>query len=760
MAEYDLGGYSASITLDNKGLVDGLKNVDKTMADSEKKVSGMGKMFGGVALGAVAGLGAALVGAGGAGFIMSDNLTKALNGLQASTGATDDEIKGMEDSLLNIYNNNFGESFEDIADSMALVKQNTGLSGQALEEVTQNALMLRDTFQFDVAESTLAADTMMKQFGITSEEAMTLMAQGAQNGANKNGDLLDVLNEYSPQFAAIGLTAEDSMNLLINSAENGAFSVDKIGDSIKEMNIKMKDGNPETIAALESMGLNAEEVTNAFAQGGDAGKEAFQKVMTALNEVKDPMDKNQIGVALMGTMYEDLEAGAVDAMANISGSADMSADTLAKINEVKYDSFGEAMSGIGRNFQTALIEPMREHVLPLLGDFTDFIIANMPQIQEFISTTFETIGSVIGTAIEYVSKIKTAFTEANESTNTNFSAIKEVISSVIETVKEIIASFTESATVIWEKYGDDILNYASTTFENISKVISGVLEVIKGIVNTVMGVLSGDWDKAWKGVKQIASGVWDAISGVISQALNVVKTVVGTALKFVSNIFSDIWNGIKNTVSSVVSGLVDNVKTKFDTMKTVVSTIFNNVWDTAKDIFNKIKNSITKPITDAVDTVKRMIQKIKDAFNFSWSLPKLKLPRVSVSMQKNSWGIPYPDFDVSWWKRGGIADKAMLYGVGEAGKEAIVPLDNPTYMNPFADAVYERLRDRISNGSSNTYNRNTVTNTPHKEITVNMPVTINAKTNLDANELQKITKSTYGNLVNKMKNAGMITNSI
>ncbi|MGD6831438.1 phage tail tape measure protein [Sutcliffiella halmapala] len=754
MSTYDIGGYRAEITLDNSGLVRGLNDADKAMNNSEKKVSSMGKVIGGVALGAVAGLAAAFVGIAGAGFKASDDLQKALNGLQSSTGATEVEIKAMEDSLMNIYNNNFGESFQDIADSMALVKQNTGLTGEALENATQNALMLRDTFGKDVSESTNAANSLMKQFGISSEEAFNLMAQGIQNGADKNGDLLDTLNEYAPAYEALGFTAEEFTNSLIDGAENGAFSIDKVGDAVKEFNIRAKDGSKASAEGYELLGLNAEEMTAKFAAGGDTAQTAFQQVMDSLNSLEDPVDKNTAGVALFGSMFEDLEADAIGALGNIGTTASLSNDALAEINEVKYDSFGEAMSGIGRNFQTAMIEPMREHVLPLLGQFTDFIIANMPQIQEFISNAFTVIGDVIGTAIEYVSKIKTAFTEANDSTNSNFSKIKEVITDVINTVKEIIASFTESATILWQKYGDDIVKYATSAFENISKVISGVLDVIKGIINTVLGVLTGDWDKAWKGIKQIVSGVFEAISGVISQALNVIKTTVNVALSFLADLFSDIWNGIKSTVSSVVSGIVDNVKSRFNTMKSTVSDIFNNVWTSAKDIFNKIKNAITSPITDAVDTVKKMIQKIKDAFNFSWSLPKLKLPKVSVSMKENSWGIPYPDFDIKWHKYGGFFDKPTIAGLGEAGKEAIVPLVG-NQMNPFADAVYQRLQDRILGGNT-TYNRNNNSTTSHnQDITVHMPITINSKTNLDANELKKISKYVAGSFVDGLSDRGM-----
>lgn len=311
MAEESVGKYGATLTLDDSQFVEGMENAGKKMDDftstvdgntekTSKKMSGFGSKLGVLAVGAVAGLGTALVGAGVAGVKMADDLKGSLNGLQASTGATEEEMKGMEESLKNIYNANLGESFQDIADSMALVKQNTGLTGEALESATKNAIMLRDTFDMDFAETTNTANSMMKQFGITSDEAFNLIAQGAQNGANKNGDLLDSLNEYAPQFKAMGFSAEEFTNVLIDGAKNGAFSIDKVGDAVKEFNIRSKDGSKATIDAFQSLGLNADKMGQSFAKGGEEGQAAFKQVMTALNDIEDPMEKNRIGVALFG----------------------------------------------------------------------------------------------------------------------------------------------------------------------------------------------------------------------------------------------------------------------------------------------------------------------------------------------------------------------------------------------------------------------------------------------------------------------------
>ncbi|ELK38882.1 minor tail protein, partial [Brevibacillus agri BAB-2500] len=127
-------------------------------------------------------------------------------------------------------------------------------------DTTRNALLLRDAFGFEINESVKGADTMMKQFGITSDQAFSLIAQGAQKGLDKSGDLLDTANEYSNQFKSLGFTATEMFDTLAAGSQNGAFNLDKVGDAVKEFNIRSKDGSKTTIQAFEMLGLNADKM--------------------------------------------------------------------------------------------------------------------------------------------------------------------------------------------------------------------------------------------------------------------------------------------------------------------------------------------------------------------------------------------------------------------------------------------------------------------------------------------------------------------
>lgn len=201
----------------------------------------------------------------------------------------------------------------------------------------------RITEDGEVAEQWLG-NMLMDQFGISGDEAFNLIAQGAQNGLDKNGDLLDSINEYSVHFKSLGLDAEDMFNSLANGAESGTFSVDKLGDAVKEFGIRVKDGTAND--AFKQLGLDADATAAAFARGGDEASAAFAAVTDALFAMEDPLAQNALGVQMFGTMWEDLGAEGVKALTNLNGEISNTTDALGAINEVNVPSTLEATSGV------------------------------------------------------------------------------------------------------------------------------------------------------------------------------------------------------------------------------------------------------------------------------------------------------------------------------------------------------------------------------------------------------------------------------
>lgn len=286
---------------------------------------------------------------------LGDGFNQAVNQIGASTGATGKDLKQLGQIAQAVYSHNFGDSLEDVADGISVVRQTTQLMGKELQAATEAGFALRDTFGYDLAESARTASSLMKNFQIDAEKAYNIIAVGAQNGADQNGDLLDTLNEYSAQYAALGLSADQFVNGLISGAKAGVFSIDKVGDAVKEFNIRAKDGSKSTTDAFATLKLNAAKTMQAFASGGDTAQRAFFQVVRALESMQDPVAKNQTAVALFGTQYEDLEQTVLPVLASMEDSSKQAYDALGQINQVKYNDLGSAMEGLKRTIEGALL---------------------------------------------------------------------------------------------------------------------------------------------------------------------------------------------------------------------------------------------------------------------------------------------------------------------------------------------------------------------------------------------------------------------
>lgn len=333
----------------------------------------------------------------------------SLSMLEARTGASSAEMEKYKDVMYDVYNSNYGESLSDVSDAMSTVIQMTDdLDKASLEQVTKNAIVLEDVFGYDATESLRTVNSMMDQFGISADEAFNLVVQGAQNGLDQNGDLLDTLNEYSVHFSQLGMSADDMMNILANGAENGTFSVDKLGDAVKEFGISAMNDSEDTAKAFRDLGLDVEEMEDLFAAGGESASEAFQETLKRLGEVDNKVWQNQIGVALFGTMWEDLGAETVLAMGNAEGAIDSTVDAMGQLDSAAYDNLESSLSQLGRTVNAEILQPIAEKLTPILKDGVDFIDENIGPAVDYLIERLPTLGAVIGAIGAAIAGIKIA----------------------------------------------------------------------------------------------------------------------------------------------------------------------------------------------------------------------------------------------------------------------------------------------------------------------------------------------------------------
>ena len=653
-----------------------LDEANQELSDFKDKAS---EAFNVISTGALA-LGAGATATAGYALTLTNEFDKAFNTLQAQTGATVEEMESLEESVTNIYKANFGESMDDVARAMSTVKVQTKLSGQELENVTKTAILMRDTFDFEVNESIRGANSLMDQFGITAEEAYNLIAQGAQNGLNQNGDLMDVVNEYAVQFKGAGYNAEEMFNMLVNGAEAGTWSVDKLGDAVKEYNIRMTDGTANEY--LEKLGLSVDEVTRKYGEGGTSAQEATTTIIQALKGVENEQDRYIIGQGIMGTMWEDLGEDAVYALLDTQGAISKTSDALEKINDVKYDDLGSAIGGLKRSLETDVIDPLGEELKPVVEDVIDYVQKNAPNIKETLSAIIQSVGNfiklivdngntIIGTIVAIgsgllawnvvtmiqgvVGAIK-AFKLANEgatiaqwalNTAMNANPIGIIIALITALVAGFIyfwntsEEFREFWINLWETIKeavsvavDAIIEFFSNAWSYITELWSSTTEFFSSIGESIAGFFISAYDSVvaiWSSISEFFVNIWNSIVTALSPAIEWFSALftsiydsLASIVTVIVGLITGTWEIIKAVFSIVADWFNDNVITPianfFSAMWTGISNLASSAWNGIKNVWSAVSGWFSSNIINPVGNFfSGMWDKLKSGASGAWS---------------------------------------------------------------------------------------------------------------------------------------------
>ena len=571
------------VRADDSKLDSDLTGAEKTTSSKLGKIGGVAVKAGKVAGAAFAAIGSAALAVGTKAVTGAVSFDQAMNQFAASTGIAESELSDYENTLKDIYTNNYGDSFEDVADAMAAVTQQMGDLDQAsLQNITESAFTLRDTFGYDINESVRAANTMMTQFGIEGDKAMGLIATGAQNGLDFSGELLDSISEYSVQFAKVGLDADDMFKIMEKGAETGAFNLDKVGDAIKEMSIRVVDGSATTQEGFSAIGLNADEMAAKFAAGGDSAKEAFDQTIQALADMEDPLAQNQAGVALFGTMWEDLGPEVVTQLANIEDGAYATSDSMEELKDIKYDDLGSMMESLGRSVETLLLPlgealipliqqiieeilPVIEENLPLLTDFISQLVSSlMPLVESLLPPIMDLFNLLLPILIQFIEQIlppiiellttllppimklvetllpplidlfAALITPLAEILSAILPPLIDVINMLLEPIMALIDQLLPPLTELFkglmpifdalspviEFLGQLFSKVLGGAIEAIMPIIEGVMDVFGGLIDFITGVFSGNWEQAWNGIVDMFKGIFNLIPTIVEGIIN------------------------------------------------------------------------------------------------------------------------------------------------------------------------------------------------------------------------------------------------
>lgn len=536
------------------------------------------------------------------------NLDTVTNNFAIKTGASAAEMQGYSDSLNSMYNKGIGDSLGGISDSMAIVKQSLrDLPTDGLEEVTEYVLSLEDAFGYDAAESMRAANSLVDQFGIAYSDAFDLIVQGAQQGLDQNGDLLDVINEYSVQFKDMGYNAEEMFNMLSNAAESGTWSVDELGNAVKEFNIKLSEGSADE--ALGNLGINIDEVKSKFAEGGESAKSAQQEIITALMGVEDENQRYILGQQLMGTMWEDLGETTVAALFNTQGEISTTKDAMQEVIDLQYDDIGSKLEEVGRQAKSEIVKPLVEKALPKIEDGIEWVSDNLDDLVPVIETLGTAIVTVFAvkkvvefgkTTINTIKSVKTAFTALNTTNplgwiqigvtavtalGTAFIAAKKRSENYYRSIRDEAAKFSEKQQEIYESVSDTAEKWKDFTDDRstMDDEVDTKYQKVSDLKEALDGLVDAD-GRVKKGSEEEVQTILDSLSDYTGTVLGISDGVLTKNDEVITS-YQSLSTELDNLIEKQrASALITVYEEKYTEMSSEKKQLIKDVTDTQSEL--------------------------------------------------------------------------------------------------------------------------------------------------------------------------------
>lgn len=605
---------------------------------------------------------------------MESQASKSLQTIADNTGIAENRMKGSYTQIA-AFAKTTGLDTSDalsLADrAMVAVADSAAFYDRSLEETTESLQsFLKGNYENDAALGLSCTE-------ITRNEAANRLYGKSFNDlseAQKQLTLLQMVEDANKLSGAMGQASRESdtwTNQTGNLKQAWTDFKAVVGSNFLDIAVQAVKKLADVVQGLADKVPGVIQWFNEY-KGVLAGVAAVIGIVTTayglfntVQAIKSAMNAAEVTSlgALVAAKWADVAATAAmlaPYIAIVAAIAAVAAGVIYCYNH--FETFRNIVNGVAEWIQTNLVAAF------------EFL---KPYIEAIVSAVGELVSAIGDRLMQAFTWIVTKITEVYNSSSPIVQAIKTLFTTHFENIKTVI----------------------TTVFNVIKTVVSTVLTVIRQIIQTVTAAINGDWSGVWNGIKSIFSTIWNAIKSivttvingvksVISNTLNAIKSVVSSVLNSIKSVFSSAWNGIKSTVSSVINGV-----------KSTISSGLNAAKSTVTNVLNSIKNAFSNILNGAKNVVSNVINKIKGFFNFSWSLPKLKLPHVTISGKFSLTPPSVPKFGISWYRK--AMDEPYLFtkptlfdvnpatgtakGAGEAGDEVMIGKD--TMLNMIRQAV-------------------------------------------------------------------------
>ncbi|QOC89883.1 phage tail tape measure protein [Micromonospora craniellae] len=586
------------------------------------------------AVGGIAGdlAGVGVVAAGISGTIAA-NANKAQ--IQAALGIGPDEAAAAAKVSGTLYAQGWGDSLEQVSGAVVIVKQQlAGLAGgDDLSGLTQRAQTLEKVFGIDLTESVRTAGKMVKTGLVPDvQSAFDALTVGAQRGLDASGDLTATFDEYSLFFKQLGVDAPTALGLMSQAADAGAFNIDKVGDALKEFNLRAVDlGDAGAQEAFKELGLSGKVMARDVAGGGEKANAALQKVLDRLRGVKDPAEQATLAMALFGGPGEDL-AGALYALDPASAAAAQGFDKVTGASGQAASALAGGMSPVEqftRSFQQTLTVLAAE-AMPVLQPIFDWLQQAGPAVARVaiafvalvaVNKAVGAVKAVAGGIRDTASAARTAASAAatagraigtagaasgraaagaarwaaaqTSSAAASTRAAASAVASRVATTASAVASRTAAvATAAWNAVVNSsavaharagVALVASRVAMIAGTVATGAATAATWLLNAAMAVLTSPITAVVVAIALLVAGIiwaWRNVDwfrdGVLA-AWQWIQNAVTAAVDVVRAVISTVWGWISAYITTAVAGWRMVISTAWSFISTAVSTYINLV---------------------------------------------------------------------------------------------------------------------------------------------------------------------------------------
>lgn len=702
----------------------------------------------------------------------ADNVVRATG----ATGEAAEELAGVyEDVASQVVG-----SFDEMGSMVGEINTRFGYTGEKLETTSIKFQKFADITGMDATEAVQSVTRAMNDAGIPLEEYDGLLDQLAKAGQAAGIDvatMTDMLSKNGATMRAMGFDTEETIALLSQFELSGADTTTMLSgmkkafatwsdagkDGKKEFSklVKgIKDGSISASDAMDVFGTKAgPQLVDAIKSGKFEYEDMLKVIQDSKGTVEGTFDETvdggyQMELAFQNCKMAMAEAGDVLATALAPAFQSLSENIIPKAVDI-FHSFVEKI--------TDAVKWMKEHkgvviaIASVIGILTAAITAynivqgikaameaaNVTTVWALVAAHIAQAAAAMAAIAPYVLIVAAIaaviaiivlcvkhWDKIKEVTKKVWEAIKNFVVNATKAVKEAISKAWEAikkaTTVAWNAVKNAIVaiwegikKAAKAVWDGIKKIFTAAVDLIKNIMIARFNLYKKIITTVWDAIKKVTTTVWNAIKKVVTSIVDAVKNGISKAFNAVKNTISNIWNGVKNTTKNVWNSIKSTITNMVTKVKSTVSNAFSGVSSKISTVWNKIKNAMTNPIEAARSTLSKIVGKIKSLFNFSWSIPKPKIPKFSVSGGKAPWGFggkgKLPSISVKWNAAGGILTKPTIFGAtgntllggGEAGPEAILPIDKlegyvenavektmqTVNMQPLVNAI-ERMADR------------------------------------------------------------------